>query len=185
MRRVEWWMYQQRGSAGRWGEERQRRAESPSGGRAWGHSRWRLGSTQMARGGPPERRGERAWPGRARRQARVGRHRGSGVAAAVVDERGIGKASQGRRAARGAGRVDRTARGAGGVDGAVRGAGRVEGAAGTGKQWGRGRMGCRQRRKSWHRGGGGPNRTRGGSQDRWVRWSQQGETHLRRRRDER
>jgi hypothetical protein len=115
MRRVEWWMYQQRGSAGRWGEERQRRAESPSGGRALGHGGWRLGSTQMARGGPPERRGERAWPGRARRQARVGRHRGSGVAAAVVDEREIGKASRGRRgrAWRRQGRQNRARRGRG------------------------------------------------------------------------
>jgi hypothetical protein len=47
------------GPAGRRGEERQRRAESPSGGRARGRGGWRPGGTLTTRGGPPERRERR------------------------------------------------------------------------------------------------------------------------------
>jgi hypothetical protein len=87
--------------------------------------------------------------GHARRRARVGGRRGSGVATAMVDECRVGEASRGRRgrtwrrrgrrgrawcrrgrrgrAWRRRGR--RAARGAGRIDGAVRGAGRIDGAA--------------------------------------------------------
>jgi hypothetical protein len=63
-RPVECRSYQLPGSAGRRGEERQRRAESPSGGRARGRGGWRPGGTLTARSGPPERWERRVWPAR-------------------------------------------------------------------------------------------------------------------------
>jgi hypothetical protein len=61
------------GSAGRRGEERQRRAESPSGGRARGRGGWRPGGTLTTRSGPPERREWRVWPDRDDDRRRRGR----------------------------------------------------------------------------------------------------------------
>jgi hypothetical protein len=207
------------GSAGRRGKEHQRRAESPSGGRARGHGGWRPGGTRRLGAG---RRnvgsggygrlaaviddGGVGKAGRARRRARVGRHRGGGVPATVVDEREVGEASRGRRgrawrrrdrrgrAWRRRGRRGRVWRRRGRQGRAWRRRGR------RGRVWRRrGRRGRAWRRRdrrgrAWRgngreagrRGWGEPDQTRGVSLDRWVGWSLQGETHLRqRRRDER
>jgi hypothetical protein len=120
---------------------------------------------------------------RARRRARVGRRRDSGVAVAVVDERGVDGAACGTGgvdgAARGAGRIDGAARGAGGVDGAARGAemgtsGGVVAARGAGNGARRGA------------GGGGGTGSDSRRESGSVGGVDQGETHLRRRRrDER
>jgi hypothetical protein len=114
--------------------------------------------------------------GRARRRARVGKRRGGGVAATMVDERGVGEASRGRRgrAWRRRGRRGRAWR-------------RRDR---RGRAWRRrdrrGRAWRGNGREAGRRGWGEPDQTRGVSLDRWVRWSLQGETHLRRRRcDER
>jgi hypothetical protein len=154
--------------------------------------------------------------GRARRRARVGRRRGSDVAATVVDERGADGAARGAGrgdgatcgagvidgAARDAGMIDGAARGAGMIDGAARGAGVIDGAArGAGGVIGAARdagmidgaargvvaaQGTGNDARRGSGGGGEPDWTRGVSRDRWVGWSLQGETHLRRRRrDER
>jgi hypothetical protein len=66
--------YPRLGSASRRGEERQRRAESPSGGRARGRGGWRPGGTLTTRSGPPERRERRGPP--ERREWRVWPARG-------------------------------------------------------------------------------------------------------------
>jgi hypothetical protein len=134
--------------------------------------------------------------GRARRRARVGRRRGGDVAATVVDERGVGEASQGRqgrawrrrdrrgRAWRRRGRRGRVWRRQGRRGRAWRRRGR------RGRAWRRRDRRGRAWRGNGHeagcRGWGEPDQTRGVSLDRWVGWSLQGETHLhRRRRDER
>jgi hypothetical protein len=68
--------YQLPGSAGRRGEERQWRAESPSGGRTRGYGGWRPGGTLTARSGPPERREWRVWLARGGDRRRRGRQSG-------------------------------------------------------------------------------------------------------------
>jgi hypothetical protein len=52
-------------------------AESPLGGRVWGHSGWRLGGIRTAQSGPPERRERRVWPARGGDRRRRGRRSGS------------------------------------------------------------------------------------------------------------
>jgi hypothetical protein len=128
---------------------------------------------------------------RARRRARVGRRRDSGVA--VVDERVVDGAARGTSgvdgAARRAGRIDGAARGAGVVDVAARGAGGVDGAA-RGAEMGTsgGVVAARGAGNGARRGAGGGGGTGSDSrrESRSVGGVDQGETHLRRRRrDER
>jgi hypothetical protein len=73
---VECRSYQLPGSAGRRGEERQRRVESPSDGRARGHGGWRPGGILTARSGPSERRERRVWPAHGGDRRRWGRQSG-------------------------------------------------------------------------------------------------------------
>jgi hypothetical protein len=174
------------GSAGRRGEERPRRAESPSGGRARGRGGWRPGGILTTRSGPPERRERRVWLARSGDRRRRGRQSGS------CSSMGPSRRALRRRRGCDGGRRARGRRSELGSTGP-----RVAQAGSSGprvaQEWARAVASWPRVAREWAQGGapgvggwGEPDQTRGVSLDRWVGWSLQGETHLcRRRRDER